>query len=265
MDVECGSYTQKYSQSAINQKKLTEQEVDRALNNLFSVRMRLGLFDGNPIKANNPFGDLGPSQVCCPRHQELALDAARKGIVLLKNTGDLLPLSKEKTISLAVIGPNADNPQVLLGNYEGIPCKTTTPLQELKRYVKQVKYHPGCNSVQCSSASVEAVEEIAKNVDYVVLVMGLDQTQEREKLDRVDLVLPGKQEDLISSISKAAKKPVVLLILSGGPVDISQALNNDKVGGILWAGYPGQAGGTAIAEVIFGDYNPGEFWLLITI
>lgn len=256
MDVECGTYTRQYAKSALEQKKVTQVEIDQALTNLFSVRMRLGLFDGNPIDAN-PFGKLGPSQVCDSRHKILARDAARKGIVLLKNSGNLLPLSKTETKSLAVIGPNADDPQVLLGNYEGIPCKSVTPLQALKRYVKHVKHHPGCNAVQCSSASVEVVVEIAKMVDRVVLVMGLDQTMEREKLDREDLVLPGKQQSLITRIANVAKKPVVLVLLSGGPVDISQEKDNEKVGGILWAGYPGQDGGTAIAEVIFGDYNPG--------
>ncbi|KAJ7965685.1 Glycoside hydrolase [Quillaja saponaria] len=96
-----------------------------------------------------------------------------------------------------------------------------------------------------------------KKVDYVVLIMGLDQAQEREELDRVHINLPGKQEELIKSVAEASKKPVILVILSGSPVDISSAKYNNKVGSILWAGYPGEAGGTAIAEIIFGDHNPG--------
>ncbi|XP_048496996.1 probable beta-D-xylosidase 7 isoform X2 [Beta vulgaris subsp. vulgaris] len=256
MDVECGSYTTRYSRSALEQKKITEEDLDRALHNLFSVRMRLGLFNGDPRKIGS-FRKIGPEQVCSEEHQNLALEAAKNSIVLLKNVNNLLPLSKAKNSSFAVIGPNADSPQVLLGNYEGFPCKTTTILEALQLYVEGIKYHPGCNAVECSSAEVEQVVEIAKAVDYVVLVMGLDQTQEREKLDRVDLVLPGKQQSLIKSVAEAAKKPVVLLLLCGGPVDISLARDDDEVGSILWAGYPGEAGGLALAEVIFGDHNPG--------
>lgn len=256
MDVECGSYTPRYSKSALDQKKITEEDIDRAVNNLFSVRMRLGLFDGDPRK-NGAFRKIGPELVCSEEHQNLALEAAQNSIVLLKNANNLLPLSKAKINSLAVIGPNADSLQVLLGNYEGFPCKSTTIYEALQSYVAGTKYHPGCNAVECSSAEVEQVVEIAKAVDYVVMVMGLDQTQEREKLDRVDLVLPGKQQSLIASVAQSAKRPIVLVLLCGGPVDVSRIRDDNKVGSILWAGYPGEAGGLALAKVIFGDHNPG--------
>ncbi|PPS06484.1 hypothetical protein GOBAR_AA14159 [Gossypium barbadense] len=99
--------------------------------------------------------------------------------------------------------------------------------------------------------------KIAKGADHVVLVMGLDQTQESEDHDRVDLLLPPKQQKLISSIARVAKNPVILVLLSGGPVDISFAKNDQRIGSILWTGYPGEAGGRALAEIIFGDHNPG--------
>lgn len=102
----------------------------------------------------------------------------------------------------------------------------------------------------------EAIE-LAESVDYVIMIVGLDQTQEREEFDRIDLVLPGKQQHLISRVAKAAKKPVILVLLSGGPVDISFAKDDRNVGSIIWAGYPGEAGGIALAEIIFGDHNPG--------
>lgn len=245
-----------YAKSAIGAKKLAENDIDRALRNLFSVRMRLGLFNGNP--ANQMYGNIGPDQVCSKEHQDLALEAARDGIVLLKNSLGLLPFSKSKTSSLAVIGPNAKASQTLLGNYYGPPCKIVTPLQGLQSYVRNVKYHSGCNFVNCTSAFFSEAVNLAKVVDQVVLVMGLDQMQEREDFDRVDLVLPGKQKELITEVAVAAKKPVVLVLLTGGPVDVSFAKYNPKIGSILWAGYPGQAGGTAIAQIIFGDHNPGE-------
>ncbi|GKV44047.1 hypothetical protein SLEP1_g51276 [Rubroshorea leprosula] len=254
VDVECGSYLRKYTKSAVEQKKLPESEIDRALHHLFYVRMRLGLFNGNPIQ--QPFGNIGPDQVCSPEHQILALEVARNGIVLLKNDKKLLPLPKS-TMSLAVIGPNADSPQTLLGNYAGPPCKSVTPLQALRSYIKNVVNHPGCDTVSCSSGSIDKAVDIAKGADHVVLIMGLDLTQEREELDRIDLVLPGMQQELINKVAKAAKKPVILVILSGGPVDISFAKNDPSIGSILWAGYPGQDGGVALAEIIFGDHNPG--------
>ncbi|KAJ8771620.1 hypothetical protein K2173_026797 [Erythroxylum novogranatense] len=255
MDVNCGSYLQKHSKAAVEQKKLPESEIDRALHNLFSLRMRLGLFNGNP--ATLPFGDIGPDRICSKEHQILALEVARNGIVLLKNSARLLPLMKLKTKSLAVIGPNANSAQTLLGNYAGIPCKSVTPLQALQSYIKDTRFLAGCETVQCSSASVDSAVDIAKELDYVVLIMGLDQTQEREELDRVDLMLPGRQQELITSVAKAAKNPVILVLLCGGPVDVSFAKYNKNIGSIIWAGYPGEAGGIALAEIIFGDHNPG--------
>ncbi|KAK8623553.1 hypothetical protein V6N13_118436 [Hibiscus sabdariffa] len=255
MDVNCGNYLKYYTKSAVEKKKLPISEIDRALHNLFSVRMRLGLFNGNPVKL--PFGKIGPDQVCSQEHQNLALEAARNGIVLLKNTNKLLPFSKVKTTSLAVIGPNANATRTLLGNYAGPPCKIVTPLEGLQNYVKDIRYHPGCNAVNCSDPMIDQAVEVAKGAEYVVLVVGLDQTQEREELDRVDLVLSPNQQNLISTVARATKNPVVLVLLSGGPVDINFAKYDKHIGSILWAGYPGEAGGRALAEIIFGDHNPG--------
>ncbi|GAB2233396.1 hypothetical protein Droror1_Dr00002618 [Drosera rotundifolia] len=211
MDVECGTYTQQHAVAALQQKKLIEADIDRALINLFSVRIRLGLFD--PTASDKLFGNIRATEVCSQEHRDLALEAARDGIVLLKNTANLLPLSKSKTTSLGVIGPNADSPQVLLGNYEGIPCKTTTTLQALQSYVHKVEYEPGCDTVECLSDRVDEALRVAREVDQVVLVMGLDQSQEREKKDREDLVLPPKQQKLVVTVAGVAKNVVVLVLL----------------------------------------------------
>ncbi|XP_042020294.1 probable beta-D-xylosidase 7 isoform X2 [Salvia splendens] len=245
MDVSCGPYLGNYIKSAVLKGIVPESDIDKALENLFTVRIRLGLFNGPP---SGTYGKLGREDVCAPEHQELALEAARQGIVLLKNERKLLPLSKAGKGSLAVIGPNANVSNVLLGNYRGPPCTTITPLQGLMRYAKDINY---------SSIDVKRAVELAKSADCVVLVMGTNQLQESEYKDREDLVLPGEQESLIMSVAEAAKKPVVLVLLCGGPIDVSFAKNEPKIGSILWAGYPGQAGGGAIAEIIFGDYNPG--------
>jgi len=137
MDVNCGSYLQKYTKSAVQQGKVDQAQIDRALENLFAVRMRLGLFDGTPSKL--VYGSVGPDQVCSPEHRYLALKAAQSGIVLLKNDAKLLPFPKGKTPSLAVIGPNADAAETLLGNYHGPPCIKISPLRALQSYVKNTR------------------------------------------------------------------------------------------------------------------------------
>ncbi|PIN17002.1 Non-reducing end alpha-L-arabinofuranosidase [Handroanthus impetiginosus] len=256
MDVNCGSYLRKYTKSAVAKKKVSEVDIDRALENLFTIRMRLRLFDGDPRKLE--FGNIDPTGVCSQTHLNLALEAARSSIVLLKNDDALLPFLKTKTKSLAVIGPNANTSERFLGNYEGFPCNKITILEAIERYnISSTKYHQGCNFVNCTAASVYEAVEIAKQADYVILVVGLDQTSEREKHDRLDLGLPGFQENLVKSVAEAAKRPLVLVLLCGGPVDVSFAKENPKIGSILWAGYPGESGGIAVAETLFGDNNPG--------
>ncbi|XP_040384581.1 probable beta-D-xylosidase 7 [Oryza brachyantha] len=256
LDINCGTYVQKHVAAAIQKGKLTEKEVDKALTSLFAIRMRLGHFDGDP-RANKVYGRLGAADVCTPAHRALALEAAKRGVVLLKNEARLLPLRAAAVASAAVIGHNANDILALLGNYYGLPCETTTPLQGIQKYVKNVKFVAGCNSAACDVAATDQATALAKSADYVFLVMGLSQKQEQEGLDRTSLLLPGKQQSLITAVASAAKRPVILILLTGGPVDVTFAQNNPKIGAILWAGYPGQAGGQAIAQVLFGDHNPG--------
>lgn len=119
LDLNCGDYLSTYTEGAIAMGKVKEANVDVAVSNLFMVRMRLGMFDGNPKK--QPFGSIGVKDVCSAAHQELAVEAARQGIVLLKNEDSTLPLSRSKRV--AIIGPNANATHVMLGDYEGIMDK----------------------------------------------------------------------------------------------------------------------------------------------
>lgn len=241
--------------AALQQRKMTEQDVDKALKNLFAVRMRLGHFDGDP-RSSASYGRLGAADVCSPAHKNLALEAAQDGIVLLKNDAGTLPLDRSAVASATVIGHNSNDPGALNGNYFGPPCETTTPLQGLQGYVKNVRFLAGCNSAACSFAATGQAVALASSSDHVILFMGLSQEQEKEGLDRTSLLLPGKQQSLITAVASAAKRPVILVLLTGGPVDVTFAQSNPKIGAILWAGYPGQAGGLAIARVLFGDHNP---------
>ncbi|XP_068656838.1 probable beta-D-xylosidase 5 [Aristolochia californica] len=255
LDMNCGTYLGKYTENAVNLRKVEEAIVDKALMNNYIVLMRLGFFDGDPKQL--PYGNLGPQDVCTDEHQELALEAAREGIVLLDNDGTL-PLSSNDTEGLLIVGPNANATQVMISNYAGVPCNYTSPLQGLLQYAPKSLYQPGCASVSCTDGSlIESAAMAASSADAVVIVVGLDQSIEAEGLDRVNLTLPGLQEKLVNEVASAATGPVVLVVMSAGPIDVSFAKNQNKIGAILWIGYPGQAGGQAMAEVIVGDYNPG--------
>ncbi|XP_044980335.1 probable beta-D-xylosidase 7 [Hordeum vulgare subsp. vulgare] len=255
LDIDCGTYMQQHAPAALQQGKITEDDVDKALKNLFAIRMRLGHFDGDPRA--NIYGGLNAAHICTPEHRSLALEAAQDGIVLLKNDAGILPLDRAAIASAAVIGPNANNPGLLIGNYFGPPCESVTPLKGVQGYVKDVRFMAGCGSAACDVADTDQAATLAGSSDYVLLFMGLSQQQESEGRDRTSLLLPGQQQSLITAVADAAKRPVILVLLTGGPVDVTFAKNNPKIGAILWAGYPGQAGGLAIARVLFGDHNPG--------
>lgn len=255
LDLDCGPFLAIYTEQALRKGILAETDVDMALANTITVQMRLGMFDGEP--SAQPFGHLGPRDVCTPAHKQLALEAARQGIVLLKNDGPSLPLSMRRHRTVAVIGPNSDVTVTMIGNYAGVACGYTTPLQGISRYAKTI-HEAGCASVACNEYRLfGAAEAAARQADATVLVVGLDQSIEAEFRDRTGLLLPGHQQELVTRVAQASRGPVVLVMMSGGPIDVTFAKNDPKVGAIVWAGYPGQAGGAAIADVLFGTHNPG--------
>ena len=119
LDLDCGPFLGQYTQGALNQGKVTEADINNALTNTLTVQMRLGMFDGEASK--QAFGNLGPRDVCSPAHQNLALEAARQGTVLLKNSRGALPLSPSGLRGVAVIGPNSAATVTMIGNYAGEP------------------------------------------------------------------------------------------------------------------------------------------------
>ncbi|BBH06571.1 beta-xylosidase 2 [Prunus dulcis] len=258
LDLDCGPFLGVHSEEAVKKGLLKEVDINNALVNTVTVQMRLGMFDDNAAGSSSSYARLGPKDVCSPAHQDLALEAATQGIVLLKNHGPSLPLSTRRHRTLAVIGPNSDATLTMIGNYAGVACGYTTPLQGLGKYASSTLHQPGCADVACANDTLfGAAIDAARQADATVLVMGLDQSIEAEFRDRVGLLLPGRQQDLVSKVAAASKGPTVLVLMSGGPIDVSFANNDPRIGGILWAGYPGQAGGTAIARVLFGTTNPG--------
>ncbi|XP_052196731.1 probable beta-D-xylosidase 6 [Diospyros lotus] len=259
MDIECGPYISVFGKSAVAKGKLKEAAIDRALLNLFSVQIRLGLFDGDPATANRKYGSLGPGDVCTAQHNELALEAARQGTVLLKNDNRFLPLIKHQISSLAIIGPMANNKSSLGGDYAGVPCRPKSILDGFESYAKKITYAAGCtDGVPCKTREgFNEALSIAKEAEVVIVVAGLDTSQETELLDRYSLLLPGYQMDLVTEVASVVKRPLILILTGGGPVDVSFAKSDSRIASILWIGYPGETGGKAVAEIIFGDYNPG--------
>ncbi|KAK4477410.1 hypothetical protein RD792_016631 [Penstemon davidsonii] len=254
-DINCGTYMLRHMKSAFEKGKVLEEDIDRALFNLFSIQLRLGLFDGKPRR--NQFGELGPQDVCTSEHRKLALEAAKQGIVLLKNEHKFLPLNKHDVSSLAIIGPLANSID-LGGGYTGVPCNPTSIIEGVKEYVNNIYHAAGCQDVPCNSSNhfAEAIS-IAKQAEYVIIVAGLDLSQETEDHDRYSLLLPGYQTSLVKAVAEVSKKPVILVLTGGGPLDVSFAVGDQSIGSILWIGYPGETGGRALSEIIFGHYNPG--------
>ncbi len=251
---------------AVRRGLVTEAEVDTAVGRLFRIRFRLGMFDP-PEQV--PYAGIPYGENDSPAHRALALEATRKSIVLLKDDGGLLPLRRGLR-RVAVIGPNADDVEVLLGNYNGTPAAPVTPLAGIRAKVAagtEVVYARG-SEVALGTATPDAhlldsAVAAARRADVAVLCLGLSPRLEGEDLpvsvpgfaggDRTSLDLPAPQEALLEAVV-ATGKPVVLVLLNGSALSINWAA--EHVPAIVEAWYPGQAAGTAIADVLFGDYDP---------
>jgi beta-D-xylosidase 4 len=242
---------------------------DTALKHLFAVQFRLGFADP---AAKVPWSTWDETYVNTPAAQQLAAEAASQSIVLLKNERTL-PLktaraTTDKAMTLAVLGRNANATSNMQGNYFGTAPFLISPVAGIDKYATTV-YSDGVDT--------EAAVKLVADADAVVLVVGLlsdcslegkrapgaacalGKSDEAEGHDRTSLLLPGNQDALITDVATAASKkgvPVVLVVMSGGQIDISEHQANPHIGAIVWCGYPGQSGGAAIADVVFGKTNP---------
>jgi hypothetical protein len=251
LDSDCGGFLSSNLQKAYSDGAVSDTIINDALTHLFLVQMRLGMFDPDSIQ---PYRRLDASVVNTPQNQALALTAARETMVLLKNDGSL-PLDKSKYKTLAVIGPNAQATTTLQGNYYGSAPYLVSPQAGIQKYAT-VKYAKGCDINSSDRSGFTAACSAASSSDATVLVMGIDQSQESEGRDRTIIALPGVQNDLITQVASCTKGPLIVVIIAGGSLDLSTPKNNAKVNGILWSGYPGQSGGDAIAQTLYGDNNP---------
>ncbi len=267
-DLNCGNLFH-YLKQAVEEGKVAESRLDEALVNLFTTRMKLGVFDE---KGANPFDEISYSVVDSAPMQELNLKAAQKCIVLLKNENNLLPLDKRKFKTVGVIGPNANNRRALVGNYEGTASRYITILEGIQDYLGdevRVMTSEGCHLCRPKAQGlgqeddrIAEVRGVCAESDIVIAVMGLDSGLEGEEGDqgnefasgdKPNLNLPGLQQHVLETIYESGK-PVVLVLLSGSALAVNWA--DEHIPAIVQGWYPGAQGGKAMAEILFGEKNP---------
>lgn len=251
----------------VKEKQLSMQTVDTRVRDVLRVKFWLGLFDKPYVDSSN-----ADKMVRTADALETSLRASRESLVLLKNANNTLPLDKNKIKSILVTGPNAAEINHSLSRYGPSNINVISALEGIKKFVEptvEVKYSKGCDLVDANFPDSELMPELpnaaeqkmiddavqqAKTVDAVVVVLGEDNSTVGEGRSRTSLELPGHQLDLLKAI-QATGKPIVLVLINGRPLTINWA--NRDVPAILEAWFPGEFGGQAIAEVIFGAYNPG--------
>ena len=267
-DLNCGELFA-YLTQAVKDGLVEESRIDEAVVNLFTARMKLGVFDK---KEKNPFDSIPYTVVDSKEMRELNTKTAAESIVLLKNQNHTLPLDKHKIKTIGVIGPNADNRKALEGNYEGTASRYVTVLEGIQDYVGdevRVLYSLGChlykdrttNLAEANDRSSE-VRGVCRESDVIVAVMGMDATLEGEQGDagneygsgdKPNLKLPGIQHDILK-IAKEYNKPVILVVLSGSAVALTW--EQEHLDAVVQGWYPGAQGGKAIAMMLFGETNP---------
>src|SRR5882757_3310102 len=239
---------------AVKRGLLQTADVDRALARVLRVGFRLGAFDPPEL---NPYSKISAEVIRSPEHLKLSLQTALESMTLLSNKNNFLPLRRENVKSIAVIGPAGDS-AFETGNYYGTPARKVSPLQGLKEAFgpdARVEYEPGTGFTEATDPSMIArATDLAKRSDVVIVFLGTNLRVEAEGKDRRNLELPGAQEQLLEAVY-AANPKTVLVLMNAGPLAVTWA--NEHLPAILDAWYPGEAGGTAIAQVLLGDYNPG--------
>ena len=262
-DLECGDSYRSLGE-AVSKGLITEEQIDKSVFRLLKARFELGEMDDDSIVA---WSRISMDTVCSPKHRAMSLDMARKSMTLLQNNG-ILPLAKSGK-KIAVMGPNANDSVMQWGNYNGTPAHTVTILEGIRNKIGDVPYEKGCeHTIQTTDVGTYqniAAEAVAKvqDDDIVIFVGGISPALEGEEMpvdypgfrggDRTDIELPFVQRQLIAALKVAGKK-VVFVNCSGSAIALEP--ESFMCDAILQAWYPGEEGGTAVADVLFGDYNP---------
>lgn len=266
-DVECGNHTYKTLTQAVKDGKLTEKDIDVSLKRLFTIRFRLGMFD--PISMVK-YAQIPVSNLESQPHTDLALKMAKESIVLLRNEpaggqkNNLLPLNKNIK-RIAVLGPNADNANTQLGNYNGQPSVVTTILQAIKGKLPNadIFYSKATDFVSTEPQDFSKLIDSIKEADVIIYVGGISPRLEGEEMrvhtpgfsggDRTSINLPAVQTEFLKAL-KATGKPIVFVMMTGSALAIPW--EEENIPAIINAWYGGEAAGTAVADVLFGDYSP---------
>lgn len=247
---------------------LSEEVINDRVRDILRVKFLIGLFDA-PYQTDLAGAD---DEVENEANEAVALQASRESIVLLKNTDNTLPLNIDKIKKIAVCGPNADEEGYALTHYGPLAVEVTTVLEGIREKAQgkaEVLYTKGCDLVDAhwpeseimeypltpdEQAEIDRAAANARQADVAVVVLGGGQRTCGENKSRTSLELPGHQLKLLQAV-QATGKPVILILINGRPLSVNWA---DKfVPAILEAWYPGSKGGTAVADILFGDYNPG--------
>lgn len=243
-DLECGTTYKEKLVQAVKQGLISEATIDQALTRVLTARFKLGEFDPMELV---PYNHYDKKLLAGKKFAELAYEAAVKSVVLLKNE-NLLPLSKEKTKSVAVVGPFADHNY--LGGYSGQPPYSVTLLKGVKDLMgKRGKV----NYLNGIGASRDSIVAAVKGVDVVLVALGSDEKMARENHDMTSIYLPEEQEKLLKAIYQVNPR-IVLVFHSGNPLTSEWA--DVHIPAIMQAWYPGQEAGRALADLLFGNENP---------
>lgn len=253
----------------VREGSISMETIDDRVRDVLRVKFLVGLFD-TPYQIDLAAAD---REVNSAENQKVALQTSRESIVLLKNSNNTLPLDAAKIKRIAVVGPNADERSFALTHYGPLAVDVTTTLKGIQDKLgsrAEVVYTRGCDLVDAAWPESEivdypltdaekaeiavAVENVSKS-DVAIVVLGGGVRTCGENKSRSDITLPGRQQQLLEAIH-ATGKPVVVVLINGRPLAVNWA--QDNVGAILEAWYPGSQGGTAIADVLFGDYNPSS-------
>ena len=261
VDLNCGN-TYPYLQQALAQGLVSETTIDQSMRRLIRTRIRLGMFDPPGL---NPYESISTDVINAEKHRSLAYEAAVKSVVLLKNKNGILPLKQEPNLTF-VTGPNAAGIDPLIGNYYGVNRNLVTFLEGITGKLSPgsfIQYRPGVLPDRKNVNPVDWSTDLAFEADITVAVMGLTSLLEGEegesiaspyKGDRLDIGLPQSQVDYLKGLKKNNDKPLIVVLTGGSPMAIQEV--HEIADAILFAWYPGEEGGNAVADIIFGDAIP---------
>jgi len=246
---------------AVKQGLVTEEDINASLSILLKTRFKLGLFDP---QGTNPYDKISEDVIDSEGHRALAREVAQKSMVLLKNNG-VLPLKNDLS-KYYVTGPNATSVECLLGNYHGVNGRMVTFMEGIVSAVangSQVQYRPGILLSQKTSNPIDWVIGDATTSDATIVVLGINgylEGEEGETLlspyagDKLDYDLPGSQVEFLKTIAQGTEKPVIAVVTGGSPMNLAQI--QEYADAVILTWYPGEEGGNALADIIFGKVSP---------